>query len=173
MFGNISWRKPALILVVILVALFLGFQAKAQDLTVETPRTYTQLDVGARVLRGYTGAVRFHVDAPGPVEHTQWRAGLGLLGEANSASWGHSRSIGYAFGQLVTSRGPWSTGLGAAQLFGDTQYSGSRSQFALSVSYRLGQRCEVTWFHMSNAGLANPNPGFDIALVGCSLQPKE
>jgi hypothetical protein len=162
-------HKPLVrVALVVFVVAFLFFQcARAAS-------PHTRIDVGARIAKGETPYLLVSAVYPGPGDNLTWQGGLGLLGSSNDDEYGYTRNNGFLYGMLVAERYRVSLGLGVAQLFEPTPYSGSRTQFALMLRYRLlthGRgRCDIQHFHLSNAGIAPPNPGLELPGVGCSLQ---
>lgn len=161
-------KKPVFIaLVIFLTAFFLAQCAFAAE-------PHTRLDLGARVGKGETPYLMASAVYPGPSANTTWQGGLLLIGSSNDDEYGFAGNNGALYGMLIAERWRVGLGLGVAQLFTESPYSGTRTQFALLLRlnvFRHGRgRCDLQHFHLSNASIRQPNPGWELPGVGCSLQ---
>lgn len=70
-------------------------------------------------------------------------------------------------GLVLRGAGPLEFGAGLALLDHRDWWNGSRLNVCLQASYRLPRRpLTISWRHWSNAGLAEPNWGTDMLLIG-------
>lgn len=167
--GMLPHKTPVFIALVVFIALFVLFQcAKAADLP------HTRFDAGARVSKGEAAYIATSVAYPGPTANTHWEGGLLLLGASNDDEYGYTRNNLMPFAVLMATRWRVSLGMGLGHWIADTPYSGTNTQVVLVLRLRvvdIGKgSCSVQHIHASNASIKQPNPGWEMPGIGCSLQ---
>jgi len=159
-FNPFNNPKPAIYFIlgfIVLVALFLSFESKAET-HMEWGPTFASSEYS-------NGSALFFSE----IWQDKYLVGFGLIGdqEGNFKEGTITvKSNMLVQAQRLVTYKKVTLGIGVARWQHTNRMLGDEFTFALSLSYALNSSWDIRYRHFSNGGTASPNSGQDILLIG-------